>query len=75
MNPDKGLVRSGFLECVIRCAKDKYNYYKSQNLDGEINVTKSMKKLLKEHVIPYCKSLDYNVIPNTFLILLAMEEE
>ena len=62
MNPDKGLVRSGFMECVVRCAKDKFFYYKSMNLDGEITVTKSMKKLYRDHIIPYCQKLDYNVI-------------
>jgi hypothetical protein len=61
MNPEKCLVRSGFMECIVRCAKDKYNYYKTLNVEGENTISKAVARLFNDHIIPYCETIDYNV--------------
>jgi len=61
MNPEKCLIRAGFLECLVRCAKDKYDLYKPNNHEGVKSISEAMKKLFQQHLIPHCKILNYNV--------------
>jgi hypothetical protein len=58
VNPDRCLVRYGVLECVVRCAIDKYC---KQTHKAE-SKSQAMEMMGKEHLVPYLHNLDYVVI-------------
>ncbi len=53
VNPDKNLIRYEFLECMVRCCKDKYVRY-----GGMKTVTEGMEQMLKDHIMPHAKRLN-----------------
>ena len=62
MNPDRCLVRYQFMEFLVRCAKDKFTKQTSFGKQGTAkSVSEAMQFMFDRHLIPYCKTLDYNV--------------
>ena len=64
MNPQKAMIRYEFMEFLVRCAKDKFvKQTKFAKAEGTTeSVSEAMQFLFDRHLIPYCKTLDYNVL-------------
>jgi len=70
VNPDRCLVRYGVLECVVRCAIDKY----CKQTNRAETKSQAMKMMGEEHLVPYLDKLDY-VVRLIILSFLFLSKE
>lgn len=69
VNPNRSLVRHEFMEFLVRCAKDKFLTQNSFLKEGKTqSLSEAMNLLFTQHIVPYCKSLNYNVLLIIILI-------